>query len=318
MRTAGGARAECVVLLMNDTRVHLVAGTGCHIGENPLWHSDERKVYWCDIPRGRLHRYDPLTNKTETVRDGNADGSMVGGFTIEADGALLLFMNGGRIVRWYEGREASIIDGIASERDSRFNDVIADPGGRVFCGSMSSKDHAGRLYRLDPDGLLHVVVSEGDCPNGLAFSRDGRRMFFTDSFKHTIYTFDYDAKTGSTENQRVFLRTNPKHGFPDGVTIDAEDHLWSAVWDGACVVRYTPDGHEAMRLRVPVRKVASVTFGGDALDTLFISTAGAEDPTAEDKHAGALFCSEPGVRGVAEFRSRICCKHLQQKLEEKI
>ena len=125
-------------------------------------------------------------------------------------------------------------------------------------------------------------------PNELAFSCDGRRLFFTDSFAHTVHAFDYDAKTGKTENQRVFLQTNPKDGFPDGLTVDAEDHLWLAAWGSACVLRYSPNGRETMRLPVPTYLVARLTFGSDDLRTLFITTAGG-DERAEGEYAGALF-----------------------------
>lgn len=292
---------------MNPDNIARIASTHCKIGENPLWYSGDLKLYWCDIPHGRLHRYCPGSGQTETVRDGSEDGSMIGGFTIEADGALLLFMNDGRITRWSGGQEQSVIEGIVREKGGRFNDVIADPDGRVFCGAMSIGRQPGRLYRLDLNRSLHTIMPEVGCPNGLAFDRNGKKLFFTDSFAYTIYVYDYDRTTGGVENRRVFLRTDPKLGFPDGLTVDAENCLWSAAWDGACVVRYDPNGRETMRLALRTPKVASLTFGGEDLSTLFITTAIGEALALHDEHAGSLFAAYPGVRGAPEFRSRICC-----------
>jgi sugar lactone lactonase YvrE len=285
--------------------IRLVSDCACEVGENPLWHPSEHKLYWCDIPRGRLFRFDPDTHTTTLLRDGSADGTQIGGFTIEADGALLLFMGGGRIERWTEA-QCSVLHPARPDRfRARFNDVIADSRGRVLCGTMSDGDRKGRLYRLDLDGSLTVLVKDVGCSNGLAFSNDGMRLFYTDSFARTIYVFDYDAESGYLGPRRVFVTSNEETGIPDGLTIDEEDHLWSAQWDGACILRYSPQGGKVARFDVPTPKVASLTFAGDNLDSLFISTAGGKARTDESDHAGSLFVMKPGVRGVPEFRSRI-------------
>jgi D-xylonolactonase len=235
---------------------------------------------------------------------------MIGGFTIEADGALLLFMDGGKIVRWCEGHEQVILDGIAREHGSRFNDVIADAAGRVFCGTMSTDSQQGQLYRLDSDCSLHTIARDIKCSNGLAFSPDGINLFLTDSLAHVIYIFDYDLTTGGAVNQRVFLQMDPELGCPDGLTIDSEGFFWSALWDGGCIIRYARDGQHTLRLRIPARKAASLTFGGRDLDTLFVVSAGGEARVNEGEYAGALFATQTGIRGVPEFRSRICCSGL--------
>jgi D-xylono/L-arabinono-1,4-lactonase len=285
--------------------VRLASDCSCEIGENPLWHPFERKLYWCDILRGRLFHYDPETGTTRLLRDGSTDGTVIGGFTIEADGALLLFMGSGHIERWTETQCAVVHPARPDRFPTRFNDVIADSKGRVFCGTMSDGDHKGCLYRLDLDGSLTAVVKDVGCSNGLAFSNDGRRLFYTDSFARTIYVFDYDSESGSLGPQQVFLTSNEESGIPDGLTIDTEDHLWSAQWDGACILRYSPSGRKVARIAVPAAKVASLTFAGDNLDTLFITTAGGNVRSLDGEYAGSLFLMEPGVRGVPEFRSRI-------------
>src|SRR3712207_4618837 len=111
----------------------LIADYGCECGENPLWHPDEKRLYWLCIESGRMFRYDPAINQHEQFYSG----APVGGFTIQEDGSLLLFMEKGAIRVWREGGEIMTLrEEIAEERNSRFNDVIADPKGRVFCGTM--------------------------------------------------------------------------------------------------------------------------------------------------------------------------------------
>ncbi len=282
----------------------------CVVGENPLWHPDEKKVYWCDIPPGRIFRYDPRTGESEMCLEAR---EAVGGFTLQSDGALLLFMARGAVKVWRGGRDLeTVLDEIPTERDSRFNDVIADPRGRVFCGTMATRERAGNLYRLDPDGTLTHLLDGVGCSNGLAFTPDGTGLYHTDTRKGTITLFDYDPDSGAIANPRPFLRI--EHGplapgqfapGPDGMTVDAEGFVWSAMWDGACLVRYAPDGSEERRIEFPVRKVSSLTFGGADLSEAYVTTAGGERKATDGARAGSLFRVVPGVRGVEEFRSRI-------------
>ena len=280
----------------------LIADYQCHIGENPLWHALERRLYWTDITRGRLFRYDPATGKHEQCYSGPP----VGGFTVQADGTLLLFMARGAIAQWRDGHLNYIVEEIPDERESRFNDVIADPVGRVFCGTMPTPTRPGRLYRLDPDGGLHLILEGIGVSNGMGFTLDRRRMYYTDSVARSIYLFDYDEKTGALANQRVWLHTPEGAGSPDGMTVDDQGSVWSARWDDSALYRYTPDGLEERRLAFPARKVSSVTFGGDDLGDLYVTTALTDGTKAEEgAGAGALFRLRLGIRGVPEFFSRV-------------
>ena len=280
----------------------LIADTSCHTGENPLWHPLERRVYWTDIPRGRLYRYDPATGSHEECYRGEP----VGGFTVQTDGALLLFMARGAIATWREGRLDYLLRELPDERESRFNDVIADPAGRVFCGTMSTPTRPGRLYRLDTDGSLHLVLEGIGCSNGMAFTPDRRHFYHTDSTPQRITLFDYNEATGGLSGARVWLHSPDVPGVPDGMTVDAEGYVWSTRWGGSTLHRYTPDGVEVQRVTFPVKNVSSVTFGGDDLSDLYITTALAGRTRAEEgSGAGALFRLRPGVRGVPEFFSRV-------------
>jgi D-xylonolactonase len=284
----------------------LVADYACLTGEGPLWHAQEQRVYWVDIPRCRLFCYDPASGHHEQVYQG-PEGDAIGGFTVQEDGALLLFMARGAVRRWRDGQLTTVIDEIPAERGTRFNDVIADPAGRVFGGTMGTAERPGKQYRLDTDGSLHVVMNEVRTPNGMGFTPDRKRMYFTDTPTRCIFLYDYDEASGAISNRRVFAQSPdaPDEGRPDGMTVDAEGCVWSARWGGSCLVRYAPDGTEIGRLTFPAKKVSSAVFGGPDLADLYVTTAGGDNKAEEGHGAGALFRVRPGVRGVPEFVSRI-------------
>ena len=279
----------------------LVADYACVTGEGPMWHPMGKRVYWVDIPAGRMFRFDPATARHEQCYQGE----QIGGFTVQADGALCLFMAHGAVRIWRDGFVRTILEEIPDEVTTRFNDVIADPMGRVFCGTMPTKERLGRLYRLDPDGVLTLLLEGIGCSNGMGFTPDGKHMYYTDSTRHEIYLFDYDAPSGAIANQRLFVRTPSDQGLPDGMTVDAEWYVWSARWDGGCLVRYAPEGREVMRVRFPARKVSSVVFGGDNCTDMYVTTAGGNKKEQEGSGAGALFRLNLGIQGVPEFLSRI-------------
>jgi sugar lactone lactonase YvrE len=279
----------------------LIADYACGCGEGPLWHPDEKRLYWIDISSGRMFRYDPASAHHEQCYDG----TVIGGFTLQKDGALLLFMDKGEVSIWRDGEMTSVIKEIPDEKGSRFNDVIADPAGRVFCGTMPRGDRLGRLYRLDPDGTLTVQLEGIGCSNGLGFTPDRQHLYYVDSPKREIYLFDYDKATGAITNQRIFVTTPKDEGVPDGMTVDAAGYVWCAKWDGGCLVRYTADGTEDRRIAFPAKKVSSVTFGGDDYTDIYVTTAGGTNKDAEGDGAGALFRMNLGIRGVPEFRSAV-------------
>jgi sugar lactone lactonase YvrE len=280
----------------------IVADHRCHTGENPLWHPMEKNLYWTDIPRGRLYRYDPATGKSGQC----FEGAPVGGFTVQVDGALLLFMARGAVARWSGGNLDFIVREIEAEKGNRFNDVIADPSGRVFCGTMGDKKGSGRLYRLDADGSIHVMLEGIGVSNGMGFTPDRRHMYYTDSAYRRIYLFDYEGESGTIANQRIWLTTPENEGSPDGLTVDAGGFVWSARWNGSAVYRYSPGGTEDRRIAFPALKVSSVCFGGDELSDLYVTTAlGDGEREKEGAGAGALFRLRSRVRGVPEFFSRI-------------
>src|ERR1035437_106509 len=281
------------------TQAECIADYCCETGENPLWHPLEERLYWCDIPNGRIFRYDPASGIHEKCYDGRP----VGGFTIQSDGSLLLFMDRGTIANWHDGRLVEVLAEIEAERSSRFNDVIADPRGRVFCGTMSSDEKKGSLYRLNLDGSLDVVLNNIGCSNGMAFALDQKSFYYTDSFAREIYIFDYDIEDGTISNQRIFAGFSESDGLPDGATLDAEGCLWSALWDGACVVRLNSSGQIDQRISLATRKASSLTFGGENYKDIYVTTAGGNTKQEDGPEAGALFRLKAQARGLPEFFS---------------
>lgn len=233
----------------------LIADYNCVVGECPIWHPIENRVYWADIPRGRIFCHDPKTGQHRPIFEQGE----VGGFTVQSDGTLLLFMDRGAIASLRDGNLDYVIREIVEERDTRFNDVIADPAGRVFCGTMPAPNHLGSLYRLDTDGAITQVLDGIGISNGMGFTPDAKQMYFTDSPTRNIYVFDYDVDTGELSNRRVFVNAEENDGIPDGMTVDAKGYVWSARWDGSSLVRYSPEGEQVSRIWFPARKVSSTT-----------------------------------------------------------
>ena len=277
----------------------------CTVGEGPLWHPDEAVLYFVDIPGGHLYRYDPDVHDSERVFTTD---HAIGGYTIQADGSLLLFQGGGAIQRWRagDGLVETIRSEIPDERASRFNDVVADPAGRVFAGTMPTDDRLGRLYRIDRDGSVTVVDRGHDIPNGMGFSRDRSTMYLAVSDDCVIYAYDYGEETGDLSNRRPFVDTSDEPGVPDGLTVDDEDHVWCARWDDHAVDRYAPDGTRERRIEVPPPKASSLTFGGPEYRDLYVTTAVGQGAEADDHpEAGSTYRTDVGIAGVPEYRSRI-------------
>jgi sugar lactone lactonase YvrE len=276
------------------------------IGEGPIWLAAEQIVVFLDIPAGAVHCYDPVRNSTKLL----ARGRKTGGLTIQEDGSLLLFQDGRISVLSLNGAIREVASGLCPQNE-RFNDVIADPEGRVFAGAMGGN---GRLLRFDPDGRVTELLDGAGIPNGMGFSPDLKRFYFTDSIPRHIYCFDYDRRTGSISRRRIFAEIPADEGVPDGMTVDAEGYVWTAVWFGGRIKRYSPDGLLDREILLPAKQTSALAFGGNDLSDIYVTTAsstGADDiqPAGYDRSAfrgGGLYRIHPnGIRGTLPFRSRL-------------
>ena len=189
----------------------------------------------------------------------------------------------------------------------RFNDGRCDRQGRFLSGTMFNDTKAGKnvgsLYRFGNGLQLNRLMDDLIVPNGLAFSPDGRTMYLADTYtsRQTVWAFDYDVDTGTPHKQRVFVDMHQHLGRPDGAAIDADGCYWVCATDAGLVSRFTPEGKLDQSLAVPTAKPAMCAFGGDNLDTLFVTSLRRSGISAEeDPYAGRVFALQPGVKGLAE------------------
>jgi len=263
----------------------VVAKSNCVVGENPLWNSFNEEVYWCDIPEGKIYQYNSSSHEHRIIYENG----VVGGFTIQADGSLLIFKSGGRIDYWDNGKSITVVPASGTEVTSRFNDVWADPNGGVYCGTMPTDDSPGSLYHLSCDGNLTNVIDNVQLPNGIDFSPGHEYLYLTESGANTIWRYAYDSLTGELSEPEPFVDTSDETGVPDGLTVDSAGNLWSARWGGHAVVKYGSDGTEVDRIKFPVERVSSLVFGGPQNSHLYVTSARGLDRNADSDLAGALF-----------------------------
>ena len=285
--------------MVQTSDVTCVADVKAVLGEGPVWVEHEQALYWVDITDGRTFRWSEAVTATFELRFNicslvpRAGGGFVGG---SYDG-FFLAAPGFETIRILENPDRDF-------DTNRFNDGKTDRQGRFWAGTMDrfERETTGSLYRLDPDLSWTRIDSGYRVTNGPAFSLDGRTMYHSDSALQTVYAFDL-AEDGSAANRRVFARFGRGEGYPDGMTVDAEDGLWIAFWDGWCLRRLSPAGEVIAELAVPVQRPTSCAFGGEDHRQLFITSARrglTDEQLAMQPSAGGLFMTVPEVHGVPE------------------
>ena len=268
------------------------------LGEGPVWHPHQQRLFWVDITEGNLF----FINKELTAYEMRHYDTEIGAFGFTQDGRLILATSEGFAFASLDNASLDVIWNPLPERpDVRLNDGKVDPQGRFWAGSMDVDKQQGALYRVDPGGQTKTLLTGIGISNGLGWSPDGRMMYTTDSFTRTISVFDYESENGRITRQREFLSLPADgRGVPDGLCVDAEGCIWSARWDGSLVVRLDPDGRQILMVKVPAQRVTSCTFGGEDLDLLFITTARiglSEADLAKQPHAGDVFVIKTHTRG---------------------
>jgi D-xylonolactonase len=272
------------------------------LGEGPVWSSASRCLYWVDILGRKLHRYSLDT----ASRDSWNFAEEITCVTERRNGQGLLVTLRNTIA-FFDPQSGSITPLAKPEPEregNRFNDGKCDSKGRLWAGTMdfACRSPTGALYRLDHDLRCSRLLDGIAITNGPTWSLDEKTMYFTDTFKGLIYAFDFDAVSGTLAGQREWKRLDAAvDGSPDGMTTDAEGRIWLAHWGAACVTCHTPSGELLLKLDLPTRFVTSCAFGGDDLQTLFITTA-SKDLTREQKVqeplAGGLFAVRVDVSGL--------------------
>ncbi|MBN1668174.1 MAG: SMP-30/gluconolactonase/LRE family protein [Anaerolineales bacterium] len=241
------------------------------LGEGPLWSEAEQAIYWVDILAPALQRWQPGSGAYRHWPLPSEIGSFA---LLPGTGALVALRTGLARLDFATG---DLIPVCAPEADLpglRFNDGKCDPRGRFWVGSMDEQPDGNRasLYCLDLAGQCHRMHSGVGISNGLGWSPDQRTLYYTDSRQHSIYAFDFEPQSGQITNQRLFVQT-PAAYVPDGLCVDADGFIWSAMWDGWKVVRFAPDGRVEREIQLPVQRPTSCCFGGPGWQDLFITSA---------------------------------------------
>jgi len=273
------------------------------LGEGPVWDEQRQLLLWLDILPGLVHRFDPATGSDDVFRVGKP----VGSAGLRRSGGLVLAVEDGFALLdkdWQ--RVAQAVVEHPGPR-ARFNEGKCDPAGRFLAGTMAYDltPGAGSLYRLDPDLTVTKLLDGVTISNGLSWSADGTTMYYIDSPTQGVDAFDYDPGTGRLANRRRIVDIPAAVGLPDGMTIDAEGCLWVALYGGAAVHRYTPEGRLDTTLSFPVTNITCPVFGGPRLGLLYVTSARDgldERQLAAQPHAGAVFTADVGAQGLPGLR----------------
>lgn len=288
--------------------VHAVSAP-CELGESPFWHPDEQRVYWCDVKAGRLHRLDPVTGE-----------SAHWSFDVEL-ACCAPRLGGGLVLAMRDGLWT--FDPLDNQRHrlcappydpavERFNDGKCDAQGRFWVGTLYEPRDAARaaLYCLEGGQPLVRRAADVTNANGLAWSPDGRTMYWADTSAHVVYAFDFDGLEGLPSRRRVFKsfeRRAPGQsleqygGRPDGAAVDSEGCYWVAMYEGACLLRVSPTGQVLATLPLPVQCPTMPCFGGADLKTLFVTSARngrPADELAQQPLAGCVLALQVSVPGL--------------------
>lgn len=271
------------------------------LGEGPVWRADDDAVWFVDIKGKRIHRYEPVTGAAWSWAAPNQPGFIApvagGGWVAGLKTGLHRFdpRNGFELMMTLEDPKLN----------NRLNDGFVDHKGRLWFGSMhdGETDLTGALYRLDGSGLKRMDT--GYCiTNGPAMSPDGKVLYHTDTLQKTLYAFDV-AGNGELSNKRVFAKIEDGAGYPDGPAVDVEGCVWTGLFAGWGVRRYSPKGEVIGFVKLPCANVTKLAFGGDDLKTVYVTTAWKGLSAAEREAqplAGGLFRFEVDVAGLPQHQ----------------
>jgi sugar lactone lactonase YvrE len=281
-----------------------VVPAGDWTGEGAVWHAAEGAVYWVDIGRYLIHRFEPETGNVRNWQF--PEGPTAIGLTDRGDTLVVALAS--KVILWQPANDAraDFANPEHGRADIRLNDGRPDPAGNFWVGSMrtsktpETERDPGRLYRIAGDGAVSMEKDGIQISNTFCWSPDAKRFYFGDTPANQIWVWDYDAAKGRIANQRPFL-TGFERGAPDGSGMDSQGYLWNCRWGGGCIVRVAPDGKVDRIVEMPVTNITTCTFGGPDLRTLYITTARSQN----ERLAGSLFSLAVDVPGLPENRFRL-------------
>jgi sugar lactone lactonase YvrE len=300
-----------VTQMANEIRCAVPAGDIC--GEGAVWHPEQSALYWADINRFLVHQFTPAPSSTRTWMFDEPVTSV----NLTEDSELLLLVLASQIGLWSPRTHPHVemIFKLPTAPEMRFNDAGVDPRGSLWTGTMRNNVglHGedldvifsdGVLYRIDPDGTPTEWKKSIGLSNTVAWSPDHRRFYFGDTRANTLSQFSYDEAAGAISEERPLLN-GYEHGAPDGSAMDAEGFLWNTRPGAGCLIRIAPDGHVEQTVKLPVSRPTTCAFGGDDLQTLYITSA-----RSAEQYSGSVFALQTQVRGVPAGRFRLRHRNL--------
>jgi sugar lactone lactonase YvrE len=277
----------------------------CSVGEGPVWDVAEQALYYIDILKKRVFRWDPATGDLKTWEVPDIIGSMA---LREHGGAVVALGTGVHTLDFATGAVEPLALLDPPDPEVQLADGKVDRAGRFVFGTShrTMKEPRGGVYSLGPDGALVQLDGDVFLGNGPCWSPDDRTFYHADSLRHLIYAYDYDLQSGRATNRRPLFDSSAWGPIPDGATVDADGNLWTAICEGGVVLCLSSTGEVLREIAFPTRIPASVMFFGPNLDRLFVPTI---DPSFLGREAapGDGHCyviDDLGVRGLPEPRYR--------------
>jgi sugar lactone lactonase YvrE len=270
------------------------------LGESPSWNPVSEVFSWVDITPGRLHTMSGATGMHAVYDCGQPIGvarpRATGGYVCGLRDGIALALPGSPPATWLTRGFAPLTH--------RLNDGACDPAGRLWVGAtaMDFGSRPGMLYRVEPDGDVKVAIDSVQFPNGIGFAPAVSTMYLIDSLANVLLAYDFDNAAGEISGARRLVVFDPAEGMADGLAVDAEGGIWVARYGACAVERYDDHGEMTERLHLPAAQPTCPAFGGQELDTMYITTAWqflAAD--ARDEDQGAVFTVRPGVAGAPVF-----------------
>lgn len=291
---------------MKSPQARVISTTRDRVGESPVWDVAAQALYWVDIEGRHIHRYD-WASQTQQTWD---TAERVGCIALSARGGLVAAMETGvfsiELLSPPKLKAVSLAPIIHPRANMRFNDGRCDARGRFWIGTMcmdmALAAPVGAWFCLDEQGLSAAHCEGLITPNGLAFSPDGKTMYFSDSHPSVqkIWAFDFDLERGKPGAGREFVDMTPLPGRPDGAAVDVQGYYWICGNDAGQVHRFNPAGQRVSSIQVPVAKPSMCAFGGPQLDLLFVTSI--QPAGAAAGLSGAVFALDVGLRGLPEPR----------------
>lgn len=290
----------------------------CALGESPFWHPQEQMLYWLDIAGQQILRANIYMGTVDVWDMPSEPGCMAPA----ASGGLVMALRSGVFrARTWQGPLERIATLDYDPAHMRANDGKCDALGRFWIGTLDETKvaHNAALYSLDCRSGPPRIERKTDpatlpatTANGLAWSPDGRTLYWADTQSHTVYVWDFEVETNTLTAQRTFAEFAPKpagwqfgqagyRGRPDGAAVDVLGNYYVALFEGQRVCQFAPDGTLLAEFETPVPCPTMPCFGGEDGQTLYLTSA-RHHRTATELQAyplsGGLFSMRVKVPGL--------------------